>query len=161
SGSKTPCNDVTHAIIAPSAGKNPTRSGDEMTRRIFILSLLSFALICGCSRPGKTTETGAADAGQPVEGDWAIVRFEAEPDSLNPLITQQANALYAVIGVNNSQIYEDLMAYNTRDWTPTEPLLAEARPVISEDHLTYTFKIRDGVKWHDGQPFTSDDVLFT
>src|SRR5437016_8307010 len=64
-------------------------------------------------------------------------------------------------GVNNSQIYEFLMGYSTKDWDLTEPLLAEAPPDISADHLTYTFKIRDGVKWHDGKPFTADDVLFT
>src|SRR5216683_2586661 len=32
---------------------------------------------------------------------------------------------------------------------------------ISNDHLTYTFDMRTGVKWADGQPFTRDDVLFT
>jgi len=32
---------------------------------------------------------------------------------------------------------------------------------VSQDHLTYTFNIRDGIKWADGQPFTVDDVLFT
>jgi peptide/nickel transport system substrate-binding protein len=132
-----------------------------MTRRIFVLCLLSFALVCGCNRSGKTTETGAANAGPPAQGDWAIVRFESDPDNLNPLITQQGIARYALGGVNNSQIYELLMAYNTKDWDLTEPLLAEAPPTISDDHLTYTFRIRNGVKWHDGQPFTADDVLFT
>src|SRR5207302_1715369 len=32
---------------------------------------------------------------------------------------------------------------------------------VSIDHLTYTFNMRDGVKWADGQPFGADDVLFT
>src|SRR5206468_6789261 len=32
---------------------------------------------------------------------------------------------------------------------------------VSADHLAYTFNIRDGVKWGDGQPFGPDDVLFT
>lgn len=32
---------------------------------------------------------------------------------------------------------------------------------ISDDLLTYTFKLREGVKWHDGQPFTSADVKWT
>jgi peptide/nickel transport system substrate-binding protein len=32
---------------------------------------------------------------------------------------------------------------------------------VSEDFQTWTFKLRDDVKWHDGQPFTSADVAFT
>ena len=132
-----------------------------MMRRRLAYSLLCFVLLCACSRPGKTTEAGGVDAGPPVDGDWAIVRFESEPDNLNPLITQLAVARMAINGVNNSQIYEFLMGYNTRDWELTEPLLAEAPPSVSDDHLTYTFSIRDGVKWHDGKPFTADDVLFT
>jgi peptide/nickel transport system substrate-binding protein len=32
---------------------------------------------------------------------------------------------------------------------------------ISDDKLTWTFKLRQGVTWHDGQPFTADDVKFT
>lgn len=32
---------------------------------------------------------------------------------------------------------------------------------ISEDHLSYTFHLRKGVHWSDGQPFTAEDVLFT
>ena len=40
-------------------------------------------------------------------------------------------------------------------------MLAESYPEISEDHLTYTFTIREGVEWHDGEPFTTEDVLFS
>jgi peptide/nickel transport system substrate-binding protein len=43
----------------------------------------------------------------------------------------------------------------------TKALLVEGPPEISADRLMYTFKVRDGVKWHDGQPFTPEDVLFT
>ena len=32
---------------------------------------------------------------------------------------------------------------------------------VSDDNLTYTFKLRDDVKWSDGEPFTADDVVFT
>ena len=132
-----------------------------MTRRTIIFSFLALAFLAGCGRPGPTSEKGGADVGQPVQGDWVIVRTETDPDNLNPLISQQATARYVMGGVNNSQIYEFLMGYSTKDWDLTEPLLAEAPPDISADHLTYTFKIRDGVKWHDGKPFTADDVLFT
>ena len=43
----------------------------------------------------------------------------------------------------------------------TKPLLAESLPEVSSDHLTYTYTLRDGVKWHDGKPFTAEDVLFS
>ncbi len=131
-----------------------------MMRHKAFLSLFLIFLF-GCSHAATTTETNAADTSHPVQGDWAVVRFEAEPENLNPVITQQGLALYALLGVNNSQIYELLMGYDPKDWSLTKPILAEAAPEISDDHLTYTFKIRDGIKWHDGMPFTPDDVLFT
>ncbi len=132
-----------------------------MMRRIFTLAVVSLSILSGCSRPGRNPEATPADAGQPVQGDWVIIRYESEPDTLNPLTRQSTTAAYAISGVNNSQIYEFLMNYNTKDWGFTEPLLAEGYPAASPDHLAYTFTIRDGVKWHDGQPLTAADVLFT
>ena len=56
------------------------------------------------------------------------------------------------------QIVEGLLSHEP-DLTP-KPLLAEAW-TVSNDGLTWTFKLRKGVKWHDGKPFTADDVVFT
>ena len=130
-------------------------------RRILILAVGSLSIFPACSRPDRNTEAIAAGAGQPVQGDWAVIRYESEPDTLNPLINQSTAAQYAISGVNNSQIYEFLLKYDTKDWGLTEPLLAESYPAVSDDRLTYTFTIRDGIKWHDGQPLTSADVFFT
>lgn len=55
-------------------------------------------------------------------------------------------------------IYESLLRYDT-DLKP-QPSLAESWE-ISDDALTYTFKLREGVKWHDGEDFTADDVVFS
>ena len=41
-----------------------------------------------------------------------------------------------------------------------EPDLA-ARWTVSDDSLTYTFKLRRNIRWQDGEPFSADDVLFT
>jgi peptide/nickel transport system substrate-binding protein len=41
------------------------------------------------------------------------------------------------------------------------PSLAKDLPQQSSDGLTYTFKLRDGLKWSDGQPLNADDVVFT
>ena len=42
-----------------------------------------------------------------------------------------------------------------------KPYLAEARPELSQDKLTYTFKVRKDVHFQDGQPLTGEDVLFS
>lgn len=55
-------------------------------------------------------------------------------------------------------IYEGLLRYDT-DLQPM-PGLAESWK-ISDDGLTYTFKLHEGVKWHDGEDFTADDVVFS
>ncbi|WP_417476201.1 ABC transporter substrate-binding protein [Leisingera sp.] len=58
----------------------------------------------------------------------------------------------------SGQIYESLLRYDT-DLNPM-PSLAKSWEK-SADGLTYTFHLQDGVKWHDGAPFTSADVVFS
>ncbi|MGH6860382.1 MAG: ABC transporter substrate-binding protein, partial [Phyllobacterium sp.] len=53
---------------------------------------------------------------------------------------------------------EGLLRYDF-DLTP-KPALATAW-TISDDGLVYTFQLREGVKWHDGEPFTSADAAFS
>jgi peptide/nickel transport system substrate-binding protein len=131
-------------------------------RRPFPAGLvLSLSLIAGCSSGDSVATRDSGESGPPVPGDWIVVRYETEPDILNPLISNNAVATYVQYGMNGSQIFENLLRFNTNTWEFTEPQLAEAYPEISDDHLVYTVTVRDGVKWHDGQPFTVEDVLFS
>lgn len=54
--------------------------------------------------------------------------------------------------------YENLVRWNP-EWTEIVPNVAESFEV-SDDATTYTFKLREGMKWSDGQPFTADDIMF-
>ena len=59
----------------------------------------------------------------------------------------------------NKSLFNGLVRYGAEDWTP-QPDLAEKWD-ISSDKLTWTFTLRQGVQWHDGKPFTSDDVKWS
>lgn len=58
----------------------------------------------------------------------------------------------------SSKIFEGLLTYDFQ--LAPQPMLAESWEV-SPDGLTYTFKLRQNVKWHDGEDFTADDVVFS
>jgi peptide/nickel transport system substrate-binding protein len=58
----------------------------------------------------------------------------------------------------SSKIWDGLVTYDF-DLNPL-PQLATSW-TLSPDGLVYTFKLRDGVAWHDGKPFTSEDVAFS
>jgi peptide/nickel transport system substrate-binding protein len=119
-----------------------------MMRRTIHRAVVFFALCAGCSRP-------------PVSADWIVARLDSEPETLNPVLYKTAAAQSVMFGGNNSQVYEFLLQYNRKTWALTEPLLAESHPEISADRLTYTYKLRDGVRWHDGRPLTPEDIVFT
>src|SRR5262249_53386280 len=119
--------------------------------------VLIVALISACSYPPSVNNSSTA----PASGDWAVVRVEADPGVLNPIILTSATANYIALGALGSMISEQLLRYDPQTGNPTLPGLATAYPEISADHLVYTFTIRDGVKWHDGRPFSAEDVLFT
>jgi peptide/nickel transport system substrate-binding protein len=56
------------------------------------------------------------------------------------------------------QGYEPLVRY-TPDWNGVIPNVAESYSA-NADATEYTFKLRQGMKWSDGQPFTTDDIMF-
>ncbi|MFF7709634.1 ABC transporter substrate-binding protein [Pseudomonas sp. NPDC007930] len=84
--------------------------------------------------------------------------------TLNAIVQPEPPIL--VLGLNGqapvqyvaSKIYEGLLTYGA-DLKP-QPGLAKAWS-ISPDGLTYTFTLQDNVQWHDGKPFSADDVVFS
>jgi peptide/nickel transport system substrate-binding protein len=83
---------------------------------------------------------------------------------LNTILTPEPPVL--VLGVNNqgptqiaaSKIYQGLLTYS--ETLQPMPMLAKSW-TISEDGKTYTFKLQENVKFHDGHPMTADDVIFS
>jgi peptide/nickel transport system substrate-binding protein len=109
--------------------------------------------------PSSPAQDGAesrpADTGPPVRGDWLIVWLLSDAESLNPLTSNDATASEVL-----SFVMSSLTATDPKTFAQI-PVLAADLPVVSADHLTYTFKLRKGATFSDGTPVTVDDVLFS
>ena len=90
--------------------------------------------------------------GQAAGKDF-VIGLGGEPTQLNPVVATDGISYIAEWPLFDSLVELD-QTLNVR------PLLAESWDV-SKDGLVYTFKLRQGVKWHDGAPFTARDVAFT
>jgi len=75
--------------------------------------------------------------------------------NFNPLLPENASSRWPTL----HGIYESLAVWN-RATAELVPRLA-TEWAFSEDNLTLTFTLRDGVTWSDGEAFTADDVVFT
>ena len=118
---------------------------------ILSLALLAGAL-SGCKPPEAEKTYGGPDSG-PAYGDLFIDASIGDASTLLPPLASDA-ASHAIIGL----VYNGLVKYDG-DLNIVGDL-AESWD-ISPDGLTITFKLRQGVRWHDGAPFTAQDVLFT
>ncbi|MFC6152326.1 ABC transporter substrate-binding protein [Nocardioides yefusunii] len=83
-----------------------------------------------------------------------VIDVASEPDSLDPFYRNAAAA-----GRFYRLAYSSLLQWN-EDGTTTPDLAAEA-PTVSEDRLTWTVKLKEGITFHDGTPLTADDVVHT
>jgi peptide/nickel transport system substrate-binding protein len=90
------------------------------------------------------------------EGDWLVWGFRVEPKTLNQI--NNDNDIYSR-WITTPYILEPLLDYDY-DTMELKPYLAESYN-ISEDGLEVTFKLREDICFSDGEPVTTDDVIFT
>ncbi|PLX89867.1 MAG: peptide-binding protein, partial [Desulfuromonas sp.] len=123
-----------------------------MTFKLSRLMLIMVLVLTACSNSQQSTESSGPDT-VPVHGDTFIEASIGDASNLLPVLSSDSASSDI-----NGLVYNGLVRYD-KD-LKIEGELAESWE-ISEDNLTITFKLRQGVKWHDGSPFTSADVLFT
>lgn len=102
------------------------------------LLLLATGLVAGMAN---------AQEGQPLR-----IRLNADIRSIDPGVNRDANT-----DAIQSHLFEGLVAF--REDATVGPLLAKSIGV-SEDGKTYTFVLRDGLRFSNGEPVGSDDILF-
>ncbi len=130
-----------------------------MNKRLTVAALALTLLTAACGGDDKaktpapsvqaTTPTTAA----PVRGGTLVVAISSDPGSLNPAVTSNGGVHTA-----SEMMFNGLVGWGADG--KLAPELADSW-VIEGGGTTYTFKLHPGVKWHDGQDFTSDDVKFT
>jgi peptide/nickel transport system substrate-binding protein len=125
---------------------------NEITRKTFLAggaaAFVAVALSACSSGGAGSTDSGAAG------GVTIVTAVSSNPAHFNRYLS----TLSSTSQIGPGPIYEALLHQNS-EYGP-EPWLTTSWE-ISADGLTYTFHLRDGVKWHDGEPFTSADVKFT
>ncbi|WP_251551989.1 ABC transporter substrate-binding protein [Neobacillus muris] len=123
--------------------------------KMLLIALLAISMfLAGCS--GKSSETsGEKDSGSDSgsKKDTLVYGRGGDSTSLDPITTTEGEAFKVT-----ENIFETLVSYGDQD-TTIHPGLAEKWDV-SEDGLTYTFHLRQGVKFHDGTDFNAAAVVF-
>ncbi|OBA08170.1 peptide ABC transporter substrate-binding protein [Paenibacillus polymyxa] len=123
---------------------------------LLVLALGAVLVLSGCGGAGKGAKPEAGKspggAGEGVQ-DTLIYGRGGDSVALDPAIVTDSESLK--IG---HQVFDSLLEY--KDGTTTvQPGLAESWEV-SPDGLVYTFKLRQGVKFHDGTDFNAEAVVF-
>ncbi|MGG1573534.1 ABC transporter substrate-binding protein [Fictibacillus sp. NRS-1165] len=126
-----------------------------MKRRLQLVFtlLIVFALIA-CSAKTETS-SGKKNPGEAkTKKDTVTLVMWSAPDTYNPYFSQGNYGKYA----GGELVLDTLLDYDPN--YKYVPSLAKEYDV-SPDGLVYTFKLQENAKWHDGQPFTANDVAFT
>jgi peptide/nickel transport system substrate-binding protein len=133
-------------------------SGAYVSRRTLLKFMgTSGLLAAGCARgapsptagPQPTAAPAASKIGGTLTAAWLLDKFDfLDPHRMNLGLQMEAM----------SNVFDGLTRLTAE--VDVEGALAESWQV-SEDGRTYTFRLRKGVKWHNGDDFTAEDVLFS
>ncbi|MEG1519922.1 MAG: ABC transporter substrate-binding protein, partial [Clostridia bacterium] len=92
--------------------------------------------------------------------DWTINRADKTMYTNTGAVTQLEHTATNPGLAWHQEIVFDRLLNATGSLVPTDGLLA-ASYTVSPDGKTFEFTLRDGIKWHDGKPFTAEDVKWS
>lgn len=112
----------------------------------------SLSVLAACGGGGGDGDKVGGSAESTVTD--LVVDVTSEPDSLDPFYrnTAEAQRYYRLV-------YSSLLQWNEDG--SLAPDLAAEMPEVSDDRLTWTITLREGVTFHDGTPLTASDVVHT
>lgn len=148
---------MTHPTTPSPAAPRHALLGRRLDRRGFVVGSAAVGL-AALSRPLDAAVQATPAAGAPTPGGRVVVGMIQEPGQLNDFFNGQSGSFISVLAVDPLFIPDAEGDYL--------PVLAAEVPTldnggISPDFLTITYKLRDGVTWSDGEPFTAEDIKFT
>lgn len=121
------------------------------------LLVLGALVVVGCGGSSETTATTAPGATTGTTGAAAsgeiVIALKGEPDTLDPHATGSRTSYGICRNIYDTLVYRD---ETTKEF---QPGLAESWE-RSDDGTVYTFKLKSGVKFHDGTPFNAEAVVF-
>ncbi|HJX72922.1 MAG TPA: peptide-binding protein [Candidatus Deferrimicrobiaceae bacterium] len=119
-----------------------------------LVAVLAVVLAAACAKEKKDAGgTGAAGSDAPAYGDAIVEGSIGDVSGFLTAVTSDSASHTAA-----NYVFNGLVRYDKN--LKLEGELAESWEV-SPDGKRITFHLRKGVTWHDGKPFTSEDVLFT
>ena len=119
---------------------------------VYLMALLLVAALGGCAG-GKSPEVDPSADTTPTYGGSVVVGVQQDIDSLDPHKATAAGTKEILFN-----IFEGLL--KTDENGKLIDAVAKSHS-ISEDGLTYTFTLRDGIKFHNGNPVTVEDVEYS
>lgn len=135
---------------APFSGRFAGPLSGATSRRTLLKA--GGALLASTALPTLTLAQTATDT---TSGGRLVVAADSEPKNLNPAIVA-SNGVFFIA----SKVIEPLAEASFDGKDGLSPRLATSWEG-SADGKSVTFKLREGVKWHDGKPFTSSDVAYS
>lgn len=115
--------------------------------KAFMIMIACMLIVSACSGDKGGTSDGGTNS-QEIK-----VRINDDPDFLDPHLATASISFQMILNM-----FEGLVSPTTEG--TIEPAVAKEYE-ISEDGLTYTFKLRDNVTFHNGEPVTVEDVTYT
>lgn len=125
---------------------------------VLLVAAMAASMLLGC---GNKADSGSSSSGTSTSADASV-------DGGTFVVPVNTNSIASLTPYN---VYgsDDLLIASAPCFDPlyivtaegTRWYLADSMEPTSDDGMHYEMKLKDGLKWHDGEPITADDVVFT